>query len=223
MIAKTCPCCGTVTTADWADTVQAVPQDPNGAVVSGPGSPVRVGPRALAMCALLTCAHYLPVARATALLQTMTGLHVATGFTAGVRSRAARILTDTFVPHMKTLLARAPVLHADETTGRANQALAFVHVACTEYLTLMHVGDRSATDIDNGGVLPGYTGTLVRDGYASYAHLRTPTHTYAHLRTPTHTYPPSTPGAVPTSYATYGPSPTPTPPVNSGHWPWPRP
>ena len=171
VIAKTCPCCGTLTKGDFTQTVEVSPPDANAAVVSGPGSAVRIGPRALAMCALLTCAHYLPVARATALLETMTGMHVATGFTAGVRTRAAKKLTDVFVPHMKNLLRSAPVLHADETTGRANQALAFVHVACTEYLTLMHVGGRSAADIDNGGVLPGFTGTLVRDGYAGYEHL----------------------------------------------------
>jgi hypothetical protein len=30
----------------------------------------------------------------------------------------------------------------------------------------MHTGGRSKDDIDAGGVLPGYTGTIVRDGYA---------------------------------------------------------
>ena len=46
-----------------------------------------------------------------------------------------------------------------------------MHVACTQYLTLMHVGGRSAADIDAGGVLPAFTGILVRDGYRGYAHL----------------------------------------------------
>jgi transposase len=45
-------------------------------------------------------------------------------------------------------------------------------VACTEYLTLMHVGDRSAATIDTGGVLAEFTGVLVRDGYAGYEHLK---------------------------------------------------
>jgi transposase len=49
--------------------------------------------------------------------------------------------------------------------------VSYVHVACTEYLTLMHVGGRSAKAIDAGKVLPGFTGVLVRDGYAGYAHL----------------------------------------------------
>jgi hypothetical protein len=35
----------------------------------------------------------------------------------------------------------------------------------------LHTGGRSAPDIDAGGVLPGYTGIIVRDGYARYHHL----------------------------------------------------
>ena len=43
-----------------------------------------------------------------------------------------------------------------------------MHVACTQYLTLMHVGGRSSDDIDAGGVLPHFTGILIRDGYAGW-------------------------------------------------------
>jgi transposase len=164
--AKTCRCCGTETTADWTDNTDA-----NTDILVTPGSPVRIGPAALAMCAYLTCAHYLPIGRATTLLETLTGLHLATGFTARARRRAAQKLIGTFLPHLQKLLATAPVLHADETTGRADKSLAYVHVACTEYLTLMHVGGRSSTDIDDGGVLKTFTGVLIRDGYAGYDHL----------------------------------------------------
>ncbi len=164
--ARTCRCCGTETSADWSDNA-----DLNTAILCTPGSPVRIGPAALAMCAYLTCAHHLPIGRATEVLQTLTGLHLATGFTARARRRAAKKLIGTFGPHLQQLLAAAPVLHADETTGRADQALAYVHVACTEYLTLMHVGGRSSSDIDDGGVLKAFTGVLVRDGYAGYDHL----------------------------------------------------
>jgi transposase len=72
---------------------------------------------------------------------------------------------------MKKLLVSAVVLHADETPDHTAGSLAYVHVARTEYLRLMHVGDRSANTIDAGGVLPGFTGVLVRDGYAGYQHL----------------------------------------------------
>jgi transposase len=168
-ISKRCPCCGTLTTPDWDD--DAVPVE-HAEVIAAPGSPVRIGPRTLARAALLTCAHYLPIGRARELLEKLTAIDVSTGFVAGIRGRAARRLERGFVPHVQALLAGAPLLHADETPGRAAGALSYVHVACTEYLTLMHVGDRSARAIDAGGVLPAFTGILVRDGYAGYTHLK---------------------------------------------------
>ena len=168
-ISKLCACCGVVTTPGWDD--EAVPVEHVG-IVAAPGSPVRIGPETLARAALLTCAHYLPVGRARDLLETLTAIDVSTGFLAAIRGRAARQLEKKFLSHMRNLLATAPVLHADETPARATGSLAYVHVACTEYLTLMHVGDRSAASIDAGGVLGGFTGVLVRDGYAGYAHLQ---------------------------------------------------
>jgi transposase len=104
-------------------------------------------------------------------LAALAGTDVSTGFLAGVRGRAARRLEKLFLPHLREPLGTAPVPHADETPGRAAGALAYVHVACTEYLTLMHVGDRSAAAIDAGGVLTEFTGVLVRDGYTAYQHL----------------------------------------------------
>jgi transposase len=121
---------------------------------------------------LLTCAHYLPVGRAREVLEALTAIDVSTGFLAGIRARAARRLEKKFLGHLQTLLASAPLLHADETPARAGGALSYVHLACTEYLTLMHVGDRSAATIDAGGVFAEFTGVLVRDGYAGYEHLK---------------------------------------------------
>jgi hypothetical protein len=41
------------------------------------GSPVRIGPEALARAALLTCAHYLPVGRAREVLEALTARYLA--------------------------------------------------------------------------------------------------------------------------------------------------
>src|SRR6266542_4192926 len=96
--------------------------------------------------------------------------------------QAAGVLED-FVAHVRALLRDAPALHVDETPARTAGGLAYVHVACTRYLTLLHVGDRSAEAIDAGGVLPGYDGIIVRDGYGGYAHLTEALHAWcgAHL------------------------------------------
>ncbi len=52
------------------------------------------------------------------------------------------------------------------------------HLACTRYLTCMHTGDRSADAINAGGVLPGYQGVIVRDGYGGYSHLTDAPHAW---------------------------------------------
>jgi transposase len=88
-----------------------------------------------------------------------------------------------FADRVRELLRDAPAVHADETPARAAGGLRYVHLACTAYLTLMHTGDRSAPAIDAGGVLPGYAGIIVRDGYSGYAHLTDALHAWcgAHL------------------------------------------
>jgi transposase len=144
---------------------------------------VQYGPGVLARAAELLCAHYLPVARAARLMRSMLGVAVSVGFMASVRPRAARMLEQTFLPRVRELLRQAGVLHVDETPGRVAGGLEYVHVAATEFLTVLHTGGRSKADIDAGGVLPGYAGTIVRDGYAGYAHLIEAHHAWcgAHL------------------------------------------
>ena len=79
---------------------------------------------------------------------------------------------------VRELLRAAPAVHADETPARAAAGTRYVHLACTRYLTCMHTGDRSADAIDAGGVLPGYAGVIVRDGYAGYGHLTDALHAW---------------------------------------------
>src|SRR6266496_4216252 len=64
------------------------------------------------------------------------------------------------------------------TLPRVAGHLHYVHVACTEFLTAMHTGDRTKEAIDAGGVLPGYAGTIVRDGYKGYEHLTDALHAW---------------------------------------------
>ena len=153
-----------------------------GAVSAG-RAPARIsgraqyGPEAHAQAANLASAHYVPVGRAAQLMGDMTGLRVSAGWMAGVRHKAAGRL-EPFMDHVRGLLRQAGVLYADETPARAAGQLEYVHVACTGFLTAMHTGGRSAADIDAGGVLGGYTGVIVRDGYAGYSHLTDALHAW---------------------------------------------
>jgi transposase len=159
---RTCGNCGEV-------TVGLAPAHVTGRVQYGPGVHARA--------ALAVCAHYLPVGRAAALVRSLTGVRVSAGFTAGVRGKAAARL-GPFMDRVRVLLRESGVLYADETPARTAGKLHYVHVACTEFLTAMHTGGRTAQDIDAGGILPGYAGTIVRDGYAGYIHLADALHAW---------------------------------------------
>ena len=160
--ARQCPDCGEI-------SVGLAPAGVTGRVQYGPG--------VHAKAALAVCAHYLPVARAARLVAALTGVNVSAGFVAGVRGKAARLLAP-FMDRVRELLPAAPVLYADETPARAAGNLRYVHVACTEFLTAMHTGDRTSQAIDAGRILPGYAGTIVRDGYKGYEHLTDALHAW---------------------------------------------
>ena len=160
--AKQCPECGEVSV---------------GLAPAGVTARVQYGPLVHAKAALAVCAHYLPIARAARLVAALTGVKVSAGFVAGVRARAAARL-GPFMGRVRELLRASLVLYADETPARAAGKLHYVHVACTEFLTAMHTGDRTKEAIDAGSVLPGYGGTIVRDGYKGYEHLTDALHAW---------------------------------------------
>jgi transposase len=167
--AKQCPCCGAVSEGELPAHVRAR---------------ASFGPETHAQAANLTCGHHIPVWRSTVLLGQLAGIAVSTGWMAGIRGKAAALVEGSgFMDRVRELLKTAPAVHADETPARAGGGTAYVHAACTAYLTHLHTGDRSAAAIDAGGVLPGYTGVIVRDGYAGYGHLAGALHAWcaAHL------------------------------------------
>jgi len=162
--AKECAGCGTVTAGELPAHVRAR---------------ASYGPETCAQAANLISGHYIPVYRATLLLCQLAGIAVSTGWMAGIRGRAAGLVEASgFTDRVQELLKAAPAVHADETPARAAGGTRYVHLACTRYLTCMHTGDRSAGAIDAGGVLPGYEGVIVRDGYAGYGHLTSALHAW---------------------------------------------
>jgi transposase len=167
--AKECPCCRTVTEGVLPAFVRAR---------------ASYGPETSARAANLTCGNYVPVGRAAVLLREMAGVAVSAGWMAGIRGKAAALVADSgFMQRVRELLKTATAVHADETPARAAGGMRYVHLACTAYLTHMHTGDRSGDAIDAGGVLPGYAGIIVRDGYYAYGHLTGAAHAWcgAHL------------------------------------------
>ena len=160
--------CGTTTQAAFPDHVRA-------AACYGPGV------RAL-VCYL--CVHqHLPVDRAAQLLADVLGAPVATGTLAAVVAEGARGL-DGFAQVVRAGLATAPVAHFDETGARVAGRLHWVHSASTSLLSLFTVhAKRGKVAMDQAGVLPGFGGVAVHDGWAPYWRYQDATHALcgAHL------------------------------------------
>ncbi len=160
VVSLVCPCCAVVTAGQ-------APAGVTGRVQYGPGVKARL--------VYLRAAQFLPFGRAAATLGDLCRLRPSTGTIATVICEAASRL-GPFTDRVRLLLRAAPVLGADETPAWVDGAWKYVHVACTEKLTLFHAGRRTNHDIDAGGVLAGFTGVLVRDGYVGYDHIDTAIH-----------------------------------------------
>ncbi len=138
---------------------------------------VQWGPSVSARAVLATIGHHLPYGRAAALLETLAGLPVSTGFLVKARRRAA-LLLDPFITRVRDLLHTVGLLHVDETTARVDGGRTYLHVACNDAYTAMHTGGRGNDDIDAGGILVDYAGIIVRDGYAGYQHFVNAVHAW---------------------------------------------
>ena len=143
--------CGATTAAAFPDLVRA-------AACYGPGVRALVG---------YLCVHqHLPVDRAAQLLADVLGASVATGTLAAVLAEGAAGL-DGFLATVRDQLAAAPVAHFDETGARVAGRLHWVHSASSGLLSLFTVhAKRGKAAMDQAGVLPGFVGVAVHDGWA---------------------------------------------------------
>jgi transposase len=86
--------------------------------------------------------------------------------------RASRLSSGKLVnaeQRIKALIRDSQVIGADETGLRVAGKGAYIHVARTEELTHYAFDDRRGkAAMDEIGILPQFTGTLVRDGFFSY-------------------------------------------------------
>lgn len=160
--AHRCRCaCGTVTTSAMPEGVA--------------GSPSSYGANLRALAVYLLVFQHIPVERTAQLITDVTGAEVSTGWVASLLGEAAGLVADS-VNLIRALLVMGHVLHADETTTRIGPARRWLHVACTEFLTLLHLAPRSRAGADAGGVLPHYRGVLVHDALSLYAGYAACTH-----------------------------------------------
>lgn len=134
----------------------------------GVTQPVQYGPGVKALGVYLQTYHLLPFARTHELMDDLFGAAPSEGTLAeGLQACASR-LSDTEAA-IRAALAQARVVHFDETGLRIEGQLQWLHSASTT--TLSHFSaqpKRGQAGMDRAGVLPGFTGVAVHDGWASY-------------------------------------------------------
>ncbi|MDQ3678234.1 MAG: IS66 family transposase [Actinomycetota bacterium] len=135
---------------------------------AGIGAPTQYGPGIRALGVYLCVFQHLPYDRAAQALRDLAGAAVSTGTLSGWVAQAAAGLTD-FDERLRELLTGAKVAHFDETGARIAGRLGWVHSASTDTLTRYTAHARRGGEaIDDAGVLPGFGGVAVHDGWAPY-------------------------------------------------------
>jgi transposase len=169
-----CPSCGATTAAEAPARVSA---------------PQQYGPRLRALATYLVQQQFVPYARVREVFADLFGAALSVGTLVNlVRLGAARL--HGVDEEIKSALRQAPVLHHDETglrvVGAEGARLEWTHVTCTP--TLTHYARhraRGAAALEAIGILPGYEGVSVHDGWTSYRHFHRARHALCnahHLR-----------------------------------------
>ncbi len=131
--------------------------------------PVQYGSRLAGLAVYLSAFQLLPVARIATLFSEVFAASLSTGTIATFTKRAALRLAPV-VECIRQHLRTAPVVHCDETGMRIAGRLHWLHSAGTKTLThYFPHAKRGTVGMDAAGILPHLQGTVVHDGWASYA------------------------------------------------------
>ena len=131
-------------------------------------SRAQYGPQLRALAVYLVEEQLLPLGRVQRLLADLLGVRLGRGTLVRWIQQASATLGPV-EEELTVALRQAPVLHNDETSVRRAGQLAWVHVASTRRLTRYAVhAKRGQEATDAMGILPGYVGVSVHDGWTTY-------------------------------------------------------
>lgn len=131
-------------------------------------SRAQYGPRLRALAVYLVEQQLIPYARVREVFAEVVGAPVSVGTLTRWVQQGAQTLVPVEVA-IKAALQRAPVLHSDETGVRRAGRLAWAHVACTRRLTHYAIHPKRGSEATDAiGILPGYQGVSVHDGWKPY-------------------------------------------------------
>lgn len=143
---------------------------------AGVSAPAQYGERVRAVATYLNKYQLLPFARTSEAMRDLFGCRITPGTIHTTRHLAAVKLVGV-EEQIKQGIKAAEVIGADETGLRVAGQSHWIHVARTDHLT--HYGydaRRGRLAMDAVGILPGFTGVCVRDGWLSYDEYGRATH-----------------------------------------------
>lgn len=150
---KVCPHCQSVTKATFP---------------AGIAAPVQYGPALGAVGVYLTQQQFLPYERACETICDLIGPAMTVGTLKALVERCAQHW-QPIEEQIKEHLQKAEVLHADETGLYVMGKRLWAHVAATTHLTHYAVHPKRGREaVDAIGILPGFQGVSVHDGWAPY-------------------------------------------------------
>ena len=151
---KTCPQCMQVNKAEFP---------------LGLTQPVQYGPEIKAQAVYFNQYHHIPLERTCEILSELYDSQFSEGTLVETCERLAEAVTPVDERAKQYLIQTKDAVCLDETGGRADGKLRWMHVASTQTITHLEVHDKRGTlahkDI---GILPERTGWVMHDGYRSY-------------------------------------------------------
>lgn len=138
----------------------------------GVNAPVQYGQRVRSVVTYLLGYQLLPYERCAETMNDLFNFHISAGTLATIFKECAHDLTEPLML-IKEGLRKSEVLGVDETNLRVKQKQQWVHVSSTEKLTLLvHDPRRGTAAIESIGILSGYKGVAVHDGFTAYEQYR---------------------------------------------------
>ena len=135
----------------------------------GVTQPVQYGPEIKAQAVYFNQYHHIPLERTCEILSELYDSPFSEGTLVETCEQVAEAITPVDERVKEHLIQTEEVLHLDETGGRVDGQLRWMHVSSTTMVTHLEVHDKRGTLAHNAiGILPQRTGWVMRDGYRSY-------------------------------------------------------
>ena len=148
-----CPYCGHRNKGDFPENV---------------ARPIQYGDRIGAWVVYFGHYQLLPYKRLQEMFQDVFGVGLSQGTLSNLQKRCYDKLA-FFESTVKEKLISSDIAHFDETGMRVNKHLHWMHVACTDTLSLYHLdAKRGRVAMENMGILPNFQGRAVHDHLKAY-------------------------------------------------------